>query len=230
MSIIHTRVPDFAIERAKSRRGGRLHAFESINPRSTALLVVDMQNYFMQPTQAGEIDATREIISNVNQLAASMRASNGTIAWLRHTITEESEKRWPLWLNGLGSGEWSSRTREALLPGSQGHEIHQALDVEGGDLMIDKYCFSPFTEGSSDLHVRLRERGVDTLIITGVATNACCESTARDGMMMNYRVHFVSDATACRTKEEQSATLAIVTVMFGDVRTTDQILQLLKQD
>ena len=57
-------------------------------------------------------------------------------------------------------------------------------------------------------------RGIDTLIIVGTATNVCCESTARDAMMLNYKVFFVSDANACRTDEEHNATLAILMIMW----------------
>jgi len=75
----------------------------------------------------------------------------------------------------------------------------------------------------------LKARGIDTLIIVGTATNVCCESTARDGMMLNYKVFFVSDANACRTDEEHNATLAILLIMFADVRSTDEMIELLQQ-
>src|SRR5258705_63430 len=63
----------------------------------------------------------------------------------------------------------------------------------------------------------------------GTATNVCCESTARDAMMLNYKVFFVSDANACRTDEEHNATLAILMIMFADVRSTDEMANLLQR-
>ena len=67
------------------------------------------------------------------------------------------------------------------------------------------------------------------LIVVGTATNVCCESTARDAMMLNYKIFFVSDANACRTDEEHNATLAILLVMFADVRSTDEMVNLLQR-
>lgn len=220
-------IPDYALARAKVRKGGKLHAFDTIDPSRTALLVIDLQNGFLAPGQSAEIGPAREIVPNVNRLANALRDTGGSVVWLRHTITPESEKKWPLWLSSFGAGEWSERTRQAFAPGSHGHELYQGLIVEPDDLVIDKFCFSAFIHGSSNLDKTLRGRGIDTVLITGTATNVCCESTARDAMMMNYKVHFVSDATACRTDEEHNATLAILTVMFADVRSTDEIIQLL---
>ena len=122
------------------------------------------------------------------------------------------------------------REREAHLaftPGDFGHEIYATLDVQPGDLKVRKYRFSAMIQGASNLDAILRARGVDTLIVVGTATNVCCESTARDAMMMNYKVFFVSDANACRTDEEHNATLGILLVMFADIRSTDEMVALL---
>ena len=91
-----------------------------------------------------------------------------------------------------------------------------------------KTRFSALSQGSSDLDAILRTRGIDTLIVVGTATNVCCESTARDAMMLNYKVFFVSDANACRTDAEHNATLASLMVMFADVRSTDEMIALLQ--
>jgi ureidoacrylate peracid hydrolase len=223
-------IPQYAIDRALSRRDGRRYAFDSIDPARTALLVIDLQNGFMAPGQPGEIGLAREIVPNVNRLADALRNAGGTVVWLRHTITPEAGAKWPLWLNSFGAGEWSEQTRKAFAPGSYGHELYPALAAQPVDLTVDKYCFSAFINDSSSLDKTLREKGIDTVIITGTATNVCCESTARDAMMLNYKVHFVSDATACRTDEEHNATLAVLTIMFADVRSTNEIIRLLRPD
>ena len=93
--------------------------------------------------------------------------------------------------------------------------------------MVLKRRFSALIQGSSGLDQILRQKRIDTLVIVGAATNICCESTLRDGMMMNYKCIMVSDANATRTDEEHNATLAIVAVIFGDVRTTDEVVALL---
>ena len=79
------------------------------------------------------------------------------------------------------------------------------------------------------LDAMLRARGIDTLIVVGTATNVCCESTARDAMMLNYKVFFVSDGNACRTDAEHNATLASLMAMFADVRSTDEMIALLQR-
>ena len=82
--------------------------------------------------------------------------------------------------------------------------------------------------GSSDIEDRLRERGIDTVIIVGTLTNVCCECSARDAMMRNFKVIFVADANATRTDEEHNATLGMMAQIFGDVRFTDETVQLLR--
>jgi ureidoacrylate peracid hydrolase len=82
-------------------------------------------------------------------------------------------------------------------------------------------------QGSSTLDIVLSQNGIDTLVIVGTATKVCCESTIRDGMMMNYKCIMVSDANACRTDEEHNATLATVATLFGDVRPTDEVITML---
>src|SRR6202023_2565684 len=198
-------IPSYAIERALARRG-RLHPFEDLDPARTALVVVDLQNGLMVPGQPAEIAQAREIVPNVNRLAGATRAAGGTVVWIQNTITPESEVSWSVWLGNFADADWGP-----------------------GDLTVHKTRFSAFIQGASDLDAMLCARGIDTLIIVGTATNVCCESTARDAMMLNYKVFFVSDANACRTDEEHNATLAIMMIMFADVRSTDEMIALLQR-
>jgi ureidoacrylate peracid hydrolase len=221
-------IPSYAIERALSRRG-RLHPFEGLDPSRTALIVVDLQNGFMAPGQPAEIAQAREIVPAVNRVAEATRAAGGTVVWIQNTITPESEKSWSVWLGNFADADWGPRMRQAFTPGDFGHALYPSLDVLPDDLTVRKTRFSAFLQGSSDLDAVLRARGIDTLIVVGTATNVCCESTARDAMMLNYKVFFVSDANACRTDEEHNATLAILMVMFADVRSTDEIIALLQR-
>jgi len=221
-------IPSYAIERALARRG-RLHPFDSIDPARAALVVVDLQNGFMAPGQPAEIAQAREIVPAVNRLATATRATGGTVVWIQNTITPESEKSWSVYLGSFADAEWGPRMRRAFTPGDFGHALYPSLEVRPGDLTVRKYRFSALVQGASDLDAMLRTRGIDTLIIVGTATNVCCESTARDAMMLNYKVFFVSDANACRTDEEHNATLAILMGMFADVRSTDEMIDLLQR-
>ena len=113
----------------------------------------------------------------------------------------------------------------AFADGSYGHSLWPGLEVLPPDIRVKKNRFGAFVPGSSDLHAVLQARGIDTVIITGTATNVCCESTARDAMMMNYKVIFVSDGTATYNDEEHNATLGIMLAMFADVMTTDEVVE-----
>jgi ureidoacrylate peracid hydrolase len=221
-------IPAYAVERAIARRG-RVNPFETIDPAKTALVVVDLQNGFMAPGQPAEIAAARDIVPNVNRLAAATRAAGGTVVWIQNTITPGCATDWSVKHRDFASAEWGPRMTRAFTPGDFGHAIYPSLEVRPGDLSVRKTRFSAFIQGSSELDMVLKGRGIDTLIIVGTATNICCESTARDAMMLNYKVFFMTDANATSTDEEHNATLATMMVMFADVRSTDEMIALLRR-
>ena len=219
-------LPDYVADRVRSRRGGE-PAFASITPKRTALVVVDLQNGFMAPGQPAEMPTARAIVPNVNRLAAATRAAGGTVVWIKNTYDGEAAMTWSVWRGHFATGDWGQRMEQAFTPGDPGYEIYAAVDVQADDLVIPKRRFSALVQGSSSLDTVLRQQGIDTLLIVGTATNVCCESTVRDGMMMNYKCIMVSDANACRTDEEHNATLATVAILFGDVRSTDEVITML---
>ena len=110
------------------------------------------------------------------------------------------------------------RSRAALLEGARQRLFEQP------DHIVEKTRFGAFVPGASHLHELLQSHGVDTLIVTGTLTNCCCESTARDAMQMNYKVIFVSDATATLTDAAHNATLENMAMLFADVMTTREVL------
>lgn len=116
---------------------------------------------------------------------------------------------------------------EAMSAGTPGHQIYDGLEAHPDDLEVQKTRYSAFIQGSSGLEPILRERGIDTLLVTGTATNVCCESTARDAMMLNFRTIMVSDANAAGSDEAHQATLASFWSIFGDVRSTAELVNLI---
>ncbi|MBM3484574.1 MAG: cysteine hydrolase, partial [Alphaproteobacteria bacterium] len=84
-----------------------------------------------------------------------------------------------------------------------------------------------FFPGACPLPERLRERGIDTVIIVGTLTNVCCEASARDAMMADYKTIMVADANAARSDSEHVGALDSVVQFFADVRTTGEVLGLL---
>jgi nicotinamidase-related amidase len=103
------------------------------------------------------------------------------------------------------------------------------LDARPEDVQIVKKRFSAFLPGSSDIESYLRQRGIDTVLIGGTATNICCESSARDAMMLNFKVIMVHDVLATYTDEEHNATLRNFYSIFGDVQTIDEVIASLQR-
>lgn len=123
--------------------------------------------------------------------------------------------------------ENGQRRSNALIKGTEGHRIWKDLNVLDGEPVIEKTRFSALVQGSSTLDAYLQEHGVDTLIITGCLTDVCCESTARDAMMLNYRAIMVTDANAADTDADHNAALTAFYSTFGDIMPTDMLIGLL---
>src|SRR5262249_23544868 len=107
---------------------------------------------------------------------------------------------------------------------AEGFALFGDLEPLAGDLKVRKVTYSAFMPGSSDIDAQLKARGIDTVLITGTATNVCCESSARDAMLRDYRAIMLSDGNATWTDEEQTGTLNSFAMFFGDVMTTDEAL------
>lgn len=214
-----TSIPSWAVE-----RGRAMHSFPSIEPKKTALLVIDMQNYFIAPGENLANPATLETVPAINRIANTLRAAGGHVLWSRHTAVDEGPGRLPPWTPATGP---TAESRAALAPGAPGHGIYSALDVAREDTVFDKYRYSAFYNAAIDLTGHLQARGIDTVIVTGTVTNCCCETTARDAMMRDFRVFFVHDATSAVTEEEHNAALLNVQIAFADVRSSGEILALI---
>jgi ureidoacrylate peracid hydrolase len=220
---VHTiSIPASITQRVIGRRG-KLKIYERLEGPRTALVVIDLQNAFLLEGMPSYIRGATGLIPHVNKLAAALRSVGGTVAWLQHTYD-------PLWsvYADFSNPAHLEAIAMAYTPGHPGHELHGDLAVRDNDLVLPKRRFSAFIQGSSDLDARLRDKGVDTVIVTGVASNSCCESTARDAMMLNYRTLFVSDANGTRSDDEHNATLANMLRLFADVAATDEIVSRLR--
>jgi len=215
-------MPGDFVERVVGRQG-RPHTVEEIDGPSTALVVVDMQNYFMVDPYAGAAPVAVDIVPTVNRLAAAVRAGGGSVIWFRMTAPRQTDSGWSsvreLYSEAAAAARWQS-----LQPDDPGSALHPDLDVRDRDTVVVKERYSAFIPGSSNIVDVLQANGVTTLLIAGVATNVCCESTARDAMMLNYRVVMISDACAAKTDAEHAAALGNFYLFFGDVQTTDEII------
>jgi ureidoacrylate peracid hydrolase len=220
-SVMHPySVPGHVRQRVLKRKG-RQFSLDAIDCARAALVVVDMQNYFVAPGFPSEIPVARDIVPNINRMAAAMRSAGGTVVWIQTTAKGALET----WGNHHRYGmspEVTAKRLATLAEDAEGFRLWHALEPSPMDMRVKKIKFSAMLPGSSDLHEILSRRGVDTLLVAGTTTNVCCESTARDAMMLDYRVAMLSDATAARTDQEHAASLDTFHMFFGDVMTVDE--------
>lgn len=215
-------MPEWVKERVL-RRQGKLFANEAIPAAQAALVVVDMQNYFCAEGFPAEVPLSRTIVPNINRLAKAMRAAGGTVVWVQ-TDSAEAMTRWRNHHKHMLTPECVATRLAGLDAKAEGFALFEELEPQPGDLRARKVTYSAFMPGSSDLDAQLKARGVDTVLIAGTATNVCCESSARDAMLRDYRVVMVSDGNATWTDEEHAGTMNTFAIFFGDVMSTDEAL------
>jgi len=222
-------IPQSVVTRVIERRG-REHIYENLDPAKTALVVVDMQNAFMLPGVAHALCPMAEkIVPNINRLAQAVRETGGTVVWIKTTFKEDALQSWSTYFE-MVSPQHGAKRVEALTAGSKGHQLWDSLEVRAQDLIVEKNRFSAFIQGSSDLAEILRARGLDTILVTGTVTNVCCESTARDAMMLNFKTVMVSDGNAAVTDADHNASLCAFYLTFGDVMSTDMLIACLTRN
>ena len=215
-------IPEFILE-ANLRRRGRVHALERIEPAKTALIVVDMQHAWLEPGHSVlEIPAARGIVDNINAIARALRAAGGIVAYTQHAWGE-----WPEFFEMFTKPGFKEDVIAKTAPGTKGHELWHGIDAAPQDLRVVKNRPSAFIQGASDMDAQLRGRGIDTLIVTGTLTNACCEASARDAAALNYKVIFVGDATATRSDVEHNAALVNVMQFVADLWMTDDLVEMI---
>jgi ureidoacrylate peracid hydrolase len=216
-------LPPEIVARVVARRG-REHCFAALDPARTALVVIDLQHAFMDEAVGhAVVPAARAIVPAVNRLAVAVRATGGGVFWVKMTHDERCLTEWSVAYE-MPTPEMREKRIAALSEGTRGHELWPELDVRPEDEIVKKYRYSGFLPGTSELPQRLSARGFDTVLITGTVTNVCCESSARDAAMLNFRTIMVSDANAALTQSEHEASLAAFYNTFGDVMDTDMII------
>lgn len=197
------------------------------DPRHTALIIVDMQKDFCTPgfgaERAGrDLSAARAAEPELAKLLASARSAGVTVAHVGF---------WTLPDNGSDSGPWLAQRRRSTasadnlcIAHSEGAEFIDTLSPIAGELVIHKHRYSAFT--GTNLDVLLRARGVRSLVIGGVSTNACIESTLRAGFELDYYICVPPEAVGSWSKQLHEATLANVDHRFGVTLSTAQVAEI----
>ena len=216
-------LPPGLVERVLRKRGTE-HPFSALDPARTALVVIDLQNAFMDDVVGHAVcPAARDIVPAVNRLAHAVREAGGGVFWVANTY----DPGWAV-MAETATPEAQRRRIAAMTEGTVGHRLWPALEVRAEDEVVRKYRYSAFLPGACDLPNRLRVRGFDTVLIAGTVTNVCCESSARDAMMTDFRVVMVSDANAAMSVAEHDAALAALYASFTDLMDTDMIVRRLE--
>ena len=220
---MHRYVASDAVKERLLRRQGKLLSHDEIDAARSALVVVDMQNHFVAKGFPAEIPLSREIVPAINGLARAMRAAGGLVVWVQTTATGALE-HWGNRHKYMLTPERAAERLVSLSEDAEGFKLYAGLEPLSGDLRVKKIKYSAFISGSSDIDAQLRSRSIDTVLVAGTATNVCCESSARDAMMLDYRVIMLSDANAATTDEEHAATLNNFMLFFGDVMTAEEAI------
>ena len=158
------------LERIKGFRDG-FHMFENLDPTRTAHIIVDLQNGFMEEGATVELPVARDIVPNVNAICKAVRAAGALNVFIRYLIDEETQVNWSSWFTDFASPQRRKAMVETFGKDCHGFALWPGLHVQPEDLIVDKTRFGAFVPGSSQLHEILQARGIDTLIITGTATN-----------------------------------------------------------
>lgn len=195
-------------------RRGRRHAFATLVPERTALVVVDLVPFFL-----ADNPYARGIVPNVNRLASRLRRAGATVAWILPSAAEPTAAR----VEFLGA-DIAETYRRSGGEGELRGRLCPELQIDPDDLVAEKSAPSAFFPGHSPLPDLLTARGIDTVVVTGVVTNVCVEATVRDASVLGYRAILVADASATVSDAVHNATLHTVYRSFGDVRSTEEVL------
>lgn len=218
--------PSWVVERVIARQGC-LHPYDRLDAGSTALVIIDLQNYYTQPGFQGECAPARQTFAAVNRLAQSLRDAGGHVIWVQ-TCSDGADEFWSHHHRQMLTPERSARRLKELSASHAGFRIAPGLDVAPGDATVVKRCYSALAPGSSNLDEVLREKGVGTVLIAGTVTNVCCESTARDAMMMDYATIMVADTLSAVTPFEHEHALNNWMLFFGDVLDSEEVVSRLE--
>ena len=195
---------------------------ERCDPRLAALLVVDVQNDFVSPEgSAGkrgeDVSAALAMMPNLLALIEAARRVALTIVYIRTTHSEWTDT--PSWIYRSSQKSGLSTCRE----GTWGAEFYEGISPRPSERVVIKHRYSAFI--NTDLNTVLRARGIQSVLVCGVATNVCVETSARDAYMFDYYVTVIDDCSAAYDAKLHMATLENVRRHFGLVASSAEIAE-----
>ena len=188
----------------------------------TALINVDLQNMFVENAPDGF-----GVLERVNRVASACWAAGILVIHTAHVLHADGSNA-----GVLGELVPEILSDGLLAEGSRSAALHHDLVVEPGDVYLPKPRFGAFY--GTPLESILRDRGIDTVVISGISTDVCCDTTAREANARDFRVFFLSDATAVNAENleeaarSQDATLRVLDGLFAKVISIEDLMSLLE--
>ncbi|SFI85947.1 ureidoacrylate peracid hydrolase [Paenibacillus sp. UNC496MF] len=193
---------------------------EKLDPAKTVLIVVDVQNDFCHPEGAcarrgNDVSAVKEMMPHLHGLLTGARAYGVPIVFIQ-TFHEQATD------SAAWTGRSDGRSGEVCRTGTWGAEFYEVAPLPG-ETIVNKHRYSAFI--NTRLDSVLRTLKAETLVMTGVSTNVCVESTARHGYMLDYNIAFVADCCAAFSQAEHEAALSNIDKFFGTVSDAGKLLR-----
>jgi ureidoacrylate peracid hydrolase len=198
-----------------------------VEPSKTALMIIDMQNVFVEDSPFAAPDGLA-VLDRLNRLAGVCRDAGIGVIHTAHVVRLDHSNM------GILGAILPPVQAGVIDDGSVSGDLHAGVQRREGDIFLKKSRYGAFH--GTDLEPILRHRGIDTLIIGGIATNVCCETTAREAAVRDLKVLFLSDGTATFglpdvgygaviAQDLQRVTCAVMGVFFGQVLTVNQAIE-----
>jgi nicotinamidase-related amidase len=176
-----------------------------------------MQNFFLDPKSSTFTSGGLAVISNVAKLVNAFRKKRLPVIYTAHVHKDKKLD------GGILAWWWQGM----VIENTKDAEIHPDLTPLPEEKIIYKHRYSAFY--NTDLEITLRCLNITDLIVTGIMTNLCCESTVRDAYFRDYRMFFLLDATGTVNEDLHLATLKNLAFGFAYVTDTEEILKKLNK-
>jgi ureidoacrylate peracid hydrolase len=209
------------------RRRPNLHPLlNAFDPATTALLIIDMQTGFLDPKyESTALPSAEAIVPAVNRLSAALRKAGGCVVWVTSTYGPAPKDLSKFPLRNAVSRETAEQFCRLFVTGHDAHSIWPLLERRPEDLAVTKNCFAAFYGSGEQLTKILRDKYIETVLIAGLQTSICCETTAREANVRGFGTIMVEDANAGRLEAENRATYSIILRAFGDVLSTNGLIR-----
>lgn len=199
------------LEKVKKLRG--YHNIEFL-PENSALLIIDMQEYFLNPSSHAFVPSAATILPGVKKLISIYSKKNLPIIFTLHSNTDKNA--------GLMGKWWPDLLRE----GQKESKLARGLDSSDG-IMINKNQYDAFY--NTNLENILKTKKINQVIVCGVLTNICCETTARSSFIRGFETFFTIDGTAAYSEEHHMATILNLAYGFSVPILLDELFTLLSE-